>query len=125
MAGGIRVLVVDDTTHVRKMLSAMLSLDGFDVVGEAESGPVAVELATYTEPDVIVMDYRMPKVDGLAATRAIRAVRPDQIIVLYTAFVDAELEEQAAEAGISMVISKVGGLVSLEREIGRLCSTLS
>lgn len=119
------MLVVDDTPHVRRMLSAMLSLDGFDVVGEAESGPVALELAIVADPDVVVMDYRMPLVDGVAATRSIRAVRPGQIIVLYTAFVDDELERAAIEAGASLVVSKVGGLVSLEREISRLCSTLS
>ena len=71
---GQRVLIVDDTEHVREMLEAMLELDGFDVVGAAASGEDAIPLAVEKQPDVIVMDYKMPGMDGLAASR--RSGRP-------------------------------------------------
>jgi CheY-like chemotaxis protein len=124
MARPIRVMVVDDTAHVLRMLSAMLSLDGFEVVGEAASGPAALDAVDAADPDVVVMDYRMPLMDGLTAARRIRARRPSQIIVLYTAFIDEELERRAAEVGVSLCVGKVEGLASLEREISRLCAAL-
>jgi CheY-like chemotaxis protein len=120
----IRVMVVDDTAHVLRMLSAMLSLDGFEVVSEAAGGPAAIDAVDEADPDVVVMDYRMPMMDGLTAARRIRARRPSQIIVLYTAFIDEELERRANEVGVSLCIGKVEGLASLEREISRLCAAL-
>ena len=120
----IRVMVVDDTAHVLRMLSAMLNLDGFDVVGEAASGAAAIDAVDEADPDVVVMDYRMPFMDGLTAARRIRQRRPGQIVVLYTAFIDEEIERQALEAGVSLCVGKVEGLASLEREISRLCAAL-
>ena len=87
----VKVLVVDDTDHVRNMLVDMLELDGFEVVGEAASGTDGVAAAIDTEPDVIVMDYKMPGMDGLTAARTIRESRPSQAIILYTAYLDAAL----------------------------------
>ena len=118
---GMRVLVVDDTDHVRSMLVDMLELDGFDVVGQASSGQEAVETAPDVEPDVIVMDYKMPGVDGLTAAKTIREARPSQAIILYTAYLDSKLEAQAKEAGVAMCIGKVEGLNELERHIAELC----
>jgi DNA-binding NarL/FixJ family response regulator len=120
----IRVLIVDDTEHVRRMLRSMLELDGFEVAGEAGSGPEAVELVRQIDTDVVVIDYKMPEVDGLETASRIRAVRPGQVMILYTAFVDADLERRAREVGVSVVLGKVEGLESLEREISRLCGTL-
>jgi two-component system chemotaxis response regulator CheY len=124
MVRPIRVMVVDDTAHVLRMLSAMLNLDGFDVVGEAASGAAAIDAVDEADPDVVVMDYRMPFMDGLTAARRIRQRRPGQIVVLYTAFIDEEIERQAQEAGVSLCVGKVEGLASLEREISRLCAAL-
>lgn len=121
---GMKVLVVDDTDHVRNMLVDMLELDGFDVVGQAASGQEAVDVAPDADPDVIVMDYKMPGVDGLTAARTIREARPSQAIILYTAYLDAQLEAQAREAGVSMCIGKVEGLNELERHIAELCRDL-
>ena len=120
----IRVMVVDDTDHVRRMLTSMLSLDGFEVVGNAADGPQAIENVEQADPDVVVVDYKMPGMDGLATARGIRAARPDQVMILYTAYIDDKLEKAAAEAGISICIGKVEGLASLEREISRLCACL-
>jgi CheY-like chemotaxis protein len=120
----IKVMVVDDTVHVRRMLRNMLELDGFEVVAEAGSGPEAVEVVAGADPDIIVVDYKMPDVDGLETAARLRAVRPDQVMILYTAFVDPDLEARAREVGVSVVLGKVEGLESLEREITRLCGTL-
>jgi CheY-like chemotaxis protein len=120
----VKVLVVDDTAHVRNMLADMLDLDGFDVVGQAASGEEAVDMSQRAEPDVIVMDYKMPGMDGLAAARAIRNTTPEQPIILYTAYMDADLEAEAREAGVAMCIGKVEGLHQLERHITDLCRRL-
>jgi CheY-like chemotaxis protein len=120
----IKVMVVDDTDHVRRMLRNMLELDGFEVVAEAASGVAAVEAVDTADPDVVVIDYKMPEVDGLATAARLRERRPDQVLILYTAFVDADLEERAREVGVSVVLGKIEGLESLEREITRLCRTM-
>lgn len=120
----IRVMVVDDTDHVRRMLTSMLSLDGYEVVGDVASGPAALEAVEAADPDIVVIDYKMPGMDGLATAKGIRRRREDQVMILYTAYIDRALEEAAAEAGISLCIGKVDGLSSLEREINRLCASL-
>ena len=120
----VKVMVVDDTDHVRSMLVDMLELDGFDVVGEAASGNQAITMVGDSNPDVIVMDYKMPGMDGLTAAREIRAARPQQAIILYTAYPDARLEQQAKEAGIAVTLGKVEGLSRLERHINELVQDL-
>ena len=120
----IRVMVVDDTDHVRRMLTSMLSLDGYEVVGEVASGPAALEAVVAADPDIVVIDYKMPGMDGLDTARGIRRRRPDQVMILYTAYIDEALEKAAADAGISLCIGKVDGLSSLEREINRLCASM-
>ena len=120
----VRVLVVDDTDHVRGMLAEMLELDGFEVVGQAASGVEAVGMANQIDPDVVVMDYKMPGMDGLEASKSIKANRPDQAIVLYTAYLDDNLEQQAKDAGVAMCVGKIEGLNQLERHITELTRDL-
>ena len=120
----IKVLVVDDTDHVRRMLCEMLELDGFNVVGDASSGKQAIELATSAPPDVIIMDYKMPGIDGLEAARKIKETRPDQAIVLYSAYLDEHVEKDAKDAGVALCVGKVEGLNQLERHLTELCRDL-
>jgi DNA-binding NarL/FixJ family response regulator len=120
----IKVMVVDDTDHVRNMLTSMLTLDGFEVVGAAAGGAEAIASLDASDPDVVVIDYKMPGMDGLTTARTIREQRPRQLMIMYTAFIDPELERQAIDAGIAVCLGKVEGLASLEREISRLCTSL-
>jgi DNA-binding NarL/FixJ family response regulator len=121
---GIRVLVVDDTDHVRGMLVDMLDLDGFEVVGQAASGREAIDVAVEVSPEVIIMDYKMPGMDGLAAARTIRERIPAQAIIIYTAYLDPDLEAEARDIGVAMTVGKVEGLNQLERHIMELCRDL-
>ena len=122
--GAIRVMVVDDTDHVRKMLTSMLALDGFDVVGEASGGAEAIDTVDQLDPDVVIIDYKMPMMDGLTTASTIREQRPSQAMILYTAFLDDELQQRAEDVGVAVCLGKVEGLASLEREISRLCASL-
>ena len=106
----IKVMVVDDTDHVRDMLATMLDLDGFDVVGTASNGREAITLAERSDPNVIIMDYKMPDMDGITATRRIHAAHPQIPVILYTAYLDDMLLERAAEAGVSLCVGKVEGI---------------
>lgn len=121
----VRVMVVDDTDHVRTMLAEMLELDGFEVVARAANGEEAVRLAGDTDPDVIVMDLKMPGVDGLQATRLIKEGRPDQPIILYTAYLDPVVEAEAKQVGVTLCLGKIDGLPELERQISRLTLELA
>lgn len=120
----IRVLVVDDTDHVRRMLTTMLAVDGFEVVGGASDGQSAIDEVAATDPDVVVIDYKMPAMDGLETARHIRTARPHQHVILYTAFADPEVEAAAAEIGVAVCLGKVEGLGALEQEIRRLVTQL-
>jgi response regulator NasT len=119
-----RVLVVDDTARVRTMLTSMLTLDGFAVVGSLGSGQAAIDQCEELDPDVVVIDYKMPGIDGLETAQRLRALRPSQVMIMYTAFIDPQLQEAAEEAGIAVCLAKVEGLAALEHEISRLCTSL-
>lgn len=124
MADPIKVMLIDDVDHVRRMLRNMLDLDGFNVVAEASSGTEALEQIGTADPDVVVVDYSMPDMDGIETAARIRAERPDQVMIMYTAYLQPEVEQRAREVGVALVLGKVEGLESLEREISRLCGTL-
>jgi DNA-binding NarL/FixJ family response regulator len=105
------------------MLDRMLSLD-FEVIGRATDGDTAVDAVLEAEPDVVVLDYMMPGRDGIETARAILSRRPDQLIVLYTAFLDGEVEHRARAAGIFQCVAKVDGPLALERVIRRVAGEL-
>jgi DNA-binding NarL/FixJ family response regulator len=103
----IRVLLVDDHAVVRRGLVGFLELlDDMTVVGEADNGRRAVEVARSVHPDVVLMDLLMPELDGIAATAAIKAEMPDVEIVALTSFVEEARVTAALEAGASGFILK-------------------
>ena len=120
----IRVMVVDDTEHVREMLATMLELDGFDVVAKLDGGQAAIDAVASASPNVIVMDYKMPGMDGITATQRIREIVRDVPVILYTAYLDDDLEERARAAGAALCLGKVEGLEQLERRISEMCIEL-
>ena len=118
----IRVFVIEDTPQMRQLLEDMLTLDDFAVVGSAANGAAALPEMNAADPDVVVLDYNMPGLDGLLTARLIREERPNQAIILYTAYLDGELEERAARAGIARCVEKADGILTLERDIRRLAT---
>jgi len=103
----IRVLIVDDHGVVRRGLRGFLDLlDDIQVVGEAENGRQAVDLAARLTPDVVLMDLLMPELDGLGAIAAIKATHPEIEIVALTSFIEEEKVTTALEAGASGYLLK-------------------
>ncbi|HKC29945.1 MAG TPA: response regulator transcription factor [Jatrophihabitans sp.] len=97
---GLRVLVVDDHPLFRFGLCAALAQrDDIEVVGEAAGGQAAIEAATVTEPDVVVMDLHLPDLGGVEATRAITNVQPQVGVLVLTMFDDSESVFNAMRAG--------------------------
>ena len=96
----IRVLIVDDHAVVREGLRTFLELqDGIEVIGEAADGAQAIELAAELEPDVILMDLVMPRLDGVGAMREIRRLVPHTRVIVLTSYLDDDRLLPAIEAG--------------------------
>ena len=94
----MKVLIAEDETIIRLDLKTLLERAGHEVVGEAKDGSEAVALAEQLPVDLIVMDVKMPQVDGIEAARRILATRPLPIVML-TAYAQTDLVERAADAG--------------------------
>lgn len=102
----IRVLIVDDHPMVREGLRSMLAGDIIDVVGEAATGSQAVETAQQLMPDVILMDVRMPDMDGLAATEIIKEMVPGASVVVITSYESKDYLKRAIQAGAAGYVLK-------------------
>jgi DNA-binding NarL/FixJ family response regulator len=120
----IRLYIAEDTDHVRKMLVDILRLHGFEIVGDAASGEEALGEVEEADPDVVVMDLKLLGMDGLETARQIRGARPDQQIILYSAYVDADVERMAKEAGVAVCVPKLSGVEALAREISAVAVDL-
>ena len=107
--GPIRVMIVDDHAMVRTGLATFLEVsDDLDLVGQATNGQEAVELCEQFQPDVILMDLVMPKMDGVTATRILRERWPQVQVIAVTSFQEKELVQDALEAGaISYLLKNV------------------
>jgi response regulator NasT len=95
----MRILVAEDETIIRLDLKEMLDRAGFEVCAEARDGEEAVELARSAQPDLAIMDVKMPRVDGIEAARRILDERPIPIVML-TAYGQEELVSRAVDAGV-------------------------
>jgi DNA-binding NarL/FixJ family response regulator len=101
-----RVLLADDHARLREALRDLLEETGFEVVGESGDGADAVALARQLEPDIVIIDLRMPVLNGLDATKLIKDGRPATQVVVLSAFESPELERQAREAGAFAYLDK-------------------
>src|ERR671915_892629 len=95
----MRILIAEDETIIRLDLRALLERAGFEVCAEARDGEEAVELARETEPDLAVLDVKMPRLDGIEAARRILDERPIPIVMV-TAYAERDLVSRAVEAGV-------------------------
>ncbi|HEY7053758.1 MAG TPA: ANTAR domain-containing response regulator [Mycobacterium sp.] len=135
-----RVLIAEDEALIRLDLAEMLKEEGYEVVGQAGDGQEAVELAESLTPDLVIMDVKMPRRDGIDAASEIASKRIAPIVVL-TAFSQRELVERAREAGamaylvkpfsatdlipaIEVAVSRFAELAELEREVASLTERL-
>lgn len=135
-----RVVVAEDETLIRMDLVEMLSEEGYDIVGEAGDGQRAVELAEELRPDLVIMDVKMPKRDGIDAAAEIATKRIAPVVIL-TAFSQRDLVERARDAGamaylvkpfsksdlvpaIELAASRFGEIAALESEVKDLADRL-
>ena len=105
MAQQLRLVIADDESLIRMNLKETLVLLGYLVVGEAGDGVSAINLARELRPDLVVMDIKMPKLDGIQAARVLTQERIAPVLLL-TAYSDRELVEQARDAGVVAYLVK-------------------
>ena len=114
----IRVLLADDQRVVREGLAMLLDLlPGIEVVGTAGDGEEAVALAVARAPDVILMDLRMPRVDGIEATRRIAEARPEARVIALTTYADEPTVLSALRAGARGYLTKDAGAEEIHAAI--------
>lgn len=114
----IRVLVVDDHDLVRTGITRMLSdIDGFKVVGQAESGEEALKAARDLRPDVVLMDVKMPGIGGLEATRKMLRSHPDVKVVVVTVCEEDPFPTRLLQAGAAGYLTKGAGLTEMVQAI--------
>lgn len=102
-----RILVADDSEVVRRGIGQLLSRHGdWQICGEAANGREAVEKARQLHPDLVVIDFAMPNMNGIEAAREIRAANPETAFVLCSMYLDNQLEAVARDVGIKSVLSK-------------------
>ena len=135
-----RVLIAEDEALIRLDLAEMLVEEGYDVVGEAGDGETAVRLAEEVKPDLVILDIKMPIMDGLAAAERIAAGRIAPVVIL-TAFSQRDLVERARAAGamaylvkpfqksdlvpaIEIALSRYSEIAALEAEVAGLTDRL-
>ena len=139
-ASAHRVLIAEDEALIRLDLKEMLEEEGYAVVGEAGDGETAVSLAEQLRPDLVILDVKMPVMDGIAAAERIAGARVAPVVIL-TAFSQRDLVERARAAGamaylvkpfqkkdllptIEMAASRFAEIVALENEVSDLADRL-
>jgi response regulator NasT len=131
-----RVVIAEDEALIRMDLAEMLAEEGYDVVGQAADGEQAIALAESLAPDLVILDVKMPRLDGIAAAQRIAEQRIAPVVML-TAFSQRELVEQARDAGalaylvkpfqksdlipaIEIALGRVAEMTLLDRDINEL-----
>ncbi len=136
----LRVVIAEDQALIRMDLAEMLAEEGYDVVGQAADGEEAIALAEEHRPDLVVLDVKMPRLDGISAAQRIAEQRIAPVVIL-TAFGQRELVERARDAGamayvvkpftkndlvpaIEMAVSRYAEITMLESEVAELSERL-
>ena len=136
----LRVVIAEDQALIRMDLAEMLAEEGYDVVGQAADGEEAIALAEQHRPDLVVLDVKMPRLDGISAAQRIAEQRIAPVVIL-TAFGQRELVERARDAGamayvvkpftkndlvpaIEMAVSRYAEITMLESEVAELSERL-
>jgi DNA-binding NarL/FixJ family response regulator len=118
------ILIVDDSPIVRRSLRTVFEQQpDWTVCGEAEDGYEGIEKAKILQPDLIVIDLAMPRLNGISAGRMLKKVVPTTQIVMFTAFTNPSFRKAAFIAGLDAFVDKSEGLTSLVRNIQRLLSS--
>ena len=126
----IRVVIADDEPITKMDLNELLSEAGYEVVGEASDGFDAVEICRKKHPDLVLMDIKMPLLDGLAAAKIIRSENLAETVMMMTAYSEREFVERAKDCGVGgylvkpidekSLIPNIEVTVNRSREIGKL-----
>ena len=120
----VRVLLADDHALYAETLELLLAFDDrIEVVGRAASGAEAIALAVGLRPDVILMDVHMPCLDGITATRTVKALLPGIQVVMLSSSAAAEDVERARVAGASGYLTKDAAGPAITAEVARVCSS--
>ena len=118
------VLIVDDNQMVRKVMRHFFeTLPDWKVGGEAEEGADAIQKATELKPDLILLDFSMPIMNGLEAASVLKKKLPDAHIIVFTIFADALGSSLVSAFGVDSVVPKSEGLPGLEKAVKRLMGT--
>lgn len=102
-----RILIVDDSELVRNGLRTVLRANPtWEICGEAADGLTAIEMFKELKPDVVIVDFQMPGINGIETARRMTAIAPDVPLVMFTQHASPDLERHAREVGIRSVVSK-------------------
>jgi DNA-binding NarL/FixJ family response regulator len=116
-----RILVVDDNAPIRGLVREFIeSRPGFEICGEATDGVEGIQKGRELKPDLIVLDFLMPRINGLQAALILHEIVPNTPIILFTFYKDAIPKDLAQAAGVSSILSKTDQLAMLADEVQRL-----
>lgn len=107
----VRILIADDQEIIRSAIARLIRKSGEDweICGAVDNGQAAIEQAACLKPDLVILDFRMPELDGISAGRALREILPNTPILIYTWLDASAIEGAVREAGLQAVVQKSDG----------------